>query len=243
MANYFKGRLERWNDGKGFGFIRPENGQKDIFIHISALPKDNRRPLVGDIIRYRMETDQNGRMRAADARIESLAASFKRKKPVPSKTSGRSVSILASVLMLLVLAGGWYFYRFEKSSVNAWRVSQSADLYRAEGADAILKHAFDNRQSNIPVEGNGTVLKQLPDDNQGSRHQRFIIRLDSGQTLLIAHNIDLAPRIDNLSAGDTVQFFGEYEWNEQGGVIHWTHLDPEQKHVAGWLKHHGTLYQ
>ncbi|QOY51204.1 DUF3465 domain-containing protein [Candidatus Sulfurimonas baltica] len=40
----------------------------------------------------------------------------------------------------------------------------------------------------------GDVIRVLSDDNTGSRHQRFIIRLSSGQTLLIAHNIDLAPK-------------------------------------------------
>ncbi|MBW2208308.1 MAG: DUF3465 domain-containing protein [Deltaproteobacteria bacterium] len=80
-------------------------------------------------------------------------------------------------------------------------------------------------------------------DNQGSRHQRFILRLSSGQTLLVAHNIDLAPKISTLQKGDVVQFFGEYEWNSRGGVIHWTHHDPGGQHVAGWLKHNGRKYE
>jgi hypothetical protein len=62
-------------------------------------------------------------------------------------------------------------------------------------------------------------------DNQGSRHQRFILKLNSSQTLLIAYNIDLAPKIKNLKVGDHVNFYGEYEWNSKGGVIHWTHHD------------------
>ena len=83
----------------------------------------------------------------------------------------------------------------------------------------------------------------LPDDNDGSRHQRFILRLESGQTVLIAHNIDLAPRIDSLSEGNLVEFYGEYEWNSRGGVVHWTHHDPRGSHVDGWLKHDGQTYQ
>jgi hypothetical protein len=113
----------------------------------------------------------------------------------------------------------------------------------ATESDVALQDAYTNRQSDIQVKAVGTVTKTLSDDLDGSRHQRFIIRLSSGQTLLVSHNIDLAPRIDSLSPGDTVEFFGEYEWNDKGGVIHWTHLDPNGRHVAGWIKHQGKTYQ
>lgn len=93
------------------------------------------------------------------------------------------------------------------------------------------------------VKGSGTVVRILADDNDGSRHQRFILEVSTGQTLLVAHNIDLAPRISSLSTGDIVEFYGEYEPNPQGGVIHWTHHDPQGRHVAGWLQHRGQRYQ
>ena len=93
------------------------------------------------------------------------------------------------------------------------------------------------------VRGSGTVIRTLSDDNKGSRHQRFIIKLASGQTLLIAHNIDLAQRVSFLSVGDNVEFYGVYESNSKGGVIHWTHHDPKNRHEAGWLKHKGRTYQ
>jgi len=109
--------------------------------------------------------------------------------------------------------------------------------------DSLLQHAFNNRQSDLQVQGEGVVIKILPDDLEGSRHQKFILRHSSGQSILIAHNIDLAPRISSLSGGDTVAFYGEYEWNAKGGVIHWTHHDPSGRHVGGWLRHDGKTYQ
>ncbi|MGL1693723.1 DUF3465 domain-containing protein [Vibrio parahaemolyticus] len=108
--------------------------------------------------------------------------------------------------------------------------------------DAALKQAFENQQSDLQIRGSGTVIRLLPDDNHGSRHQKFIIKLSNKQTLLVSHNIDLAPRISNLSKGDFVEFYGEYEWNRKGGVIHWTHKDPRNKHAHGWLKHQGRTY-
>ena len=110
-------------------------------------------------------------------------------------------------------------------------------------SDERLARAFADQESRLQVEGTGTVIKLLDDDNEGSRHQRFIVRLENGQTILVAHNIDLASRIDSLKVGDEVSFFGEYDWSPKGGTVHWTHHDPQGRHVAGWLKHEGRLYQ
>lgn len=115
--------------------------------------------------------------------------------------------------------------------------------FPALSGDSVLEEAFEQRQSDLQVQGSGEVVKILADDNDGSRHQRFILRLNSGQTLLIAHNFDLAPRISSLNRGDTVEFYGEYEWNSEGGVVHWTHHDPQGVHVSGWLKHNRKTYQ
>ncbi len=108
--------------------------------------------------------------------------------------------------------------------------------------DALLANLFNTSQSNVQVQGSGKVINVLADDLNGDRHQRFILKLASGQTLLMAHNIDLAPKILNLSVNDSIDFLGEYEWNDKGGVIHWTHDDPAGVHEDGWLLHQGVYY-
>lgn len=110
-------------------------------------------------------------------------------------------------------------------------------------SDDVLERAYKNRASNLQVSGSGEVVRILPDDLDGSRHQKFILQLSSGQTLLVAHNIDLAPRINSLQEGDRVDFYGEYEWNSKGGVMHWTHHDPSGGHEDGWLVHNGKKFQ
>lgn len=107
----------------------------------------------------------------------------------------------------------------------------------------VIQQVYQQQLSNVQLEIDGTVKKLLSDDNKGSRHQRFIIELADGHTLLIAHNIDLAPRVENLNVGDSISVFGEYEWNDKGGVIHWTHHDPNNKHIGGWIRHQGSQYQ
>jgi len=110
-------------------------------------------------------------------------------------------------------------------------------------ANPIIDKAYHEKRSDVQVQGSGKVIKILSDDNKGSRHQRFILKLPSNLSILVAHNIDLAPRIDDLKTGDIVEFYGEYEWNDKGGVMHWTHHDPRKKHKDGWLKHNGKIYE
>jgi hypothetical protein len=147
----------------------------------------------------------------------------------------RVAGVKRLLIILIALAGG-YFAAENSSSIGQ---RPAAPPYSA----AALEQAISSRDSGAQVGGSGTVARILSDDRDGSRHQRIILRLDSGRTLLIAHNIDLAPRISNLNVGEEVSFFGVYEWNERGGVIHWTHHDPAGQHVAGWLEHDGIRYQ
>lgn len=106
-----------------------------------------------------------------------------------------------------------------------------------------IAELFQQQRSDVLVEVSGQVSRIFADDNRGSRHQRFLIELADGHSLLVAHNIDLAPRVENLAIGDEVNLYGEYEWNDKGGVIHWTHHDPANKHPHGWIRHQGKLYQ
>lgn len=162
------------------------------------------------------------------------------------------------VLIVLLAAGKQWLAHRQSQQPNAPQVSRtqsqpqpSMNAQRqpentappAADFEYILQQAYQNRQSNLQIQGSGRVIKTLPDDTQGSRHQRFIVKLASGQTLLFAHNIDLAPKIRGLKKGDTIAFNGEYEWSEQGGVIHWTHKDPNGRHVDGWLEHNGQRYE
>ena len=110
-------------------------------------------------------------------------------------------------------------------------------------ANPQIDKAYQEKQSNVQVQGVGKVVKVLSDDNKGSRHQRFLLKLPSNLTLLVAHNIDLSKKVENLKEGDEVEFFGEYEWNNKGGLLHWTHHDPRKKHQDGWLKHKNVVYK
>jgi hypothetical protein len=159
----------------------------------------------------------------------------------------RKGSRMKKLLFVIAALLAGYYYFSNQHSVTPSNESNTAQIQSPiqspDNSDAVLANAFANRVSNLQVSGQGVVIKLLPDDNSGSRHQKFIVKLANGQTLLVAHNIDLAPRVSGLSEGDSVMFNGEYKWSEKGGLLHWTHRDPDGSHPSGWLKHHGQTYQ
>ncbi len=106
---------------------------------------------------------------------------------------------------------------------------------------AALNPVYDKRHTGTWIEGSGIVRRMVPDDNDGSRHQRFVLDARNGQTLLIAHNIDLAERIP-VGVGDRIRFRGMYEWNEYGGLVHWTHRDPLGVEDGGFVKFRRRTY-
>ncbi len=106
-----------------------------------------------------------------------------------------------------------------------------------------IEEAFRNNQSNLQGLVRGTVVRFLADDVEGDRHQRLIVKLSNNQTLLVAHNIDLATRVPEAALGGTVYVHGEYEWNDEGGVVHWTHRDPAGKHTDGWIQFQSVRYE
>jgi len=144
-----------------------------------------------------------------------------------TKRQTQRLWLLAAFIVLIYAAS---HYQPDETTEITQQSSPIAELYQQQRSDVL-------------VEVSGEVSRLLADDNRGSRHQRFLIELADGHSLLVAHNIDLAPRVDNLELGDEVSLFGEYEWNDKGGVMHWTHHDPANKHAHGWIRHQGKLYQ
>ncbi len=92
------------------------------------------------------------------------------------------------------------------------------------------------------MKASGIVVKIFPDDTKGAKHQKFTVKLKSGKTVLVVHNIDIAPKVLGLKLGDHIEFYGQYQWNTQGGMVHWTHHDPHAQHLSGWIKHNGRFY-
>jgi len=145
------------------------------------------------------------------------------------------LGLAAAAVLAVAQQAGW----IDSGSGNAERAAShaSASAQPAEGNSA-LERAIAAQASGVMMTVEARVKKTLPDDLKGSRHQRFLLDIGRGRTVLVAHNIDLADRVP-LDQDDAVRIRGQFEWNDRGGVLHWTHHDPRGRHPGGWIEHAG----
>jgi cold shock CspA family protein len=103
------GTLTKWNDDRGFGFVSPASGGEDLFVHITAFPRDGGRPRLHECISFETETGPNGKMRAVRVQRPGV-------RPVPRRSGSarRSTPVYGlarAVFMLATLAAiGSYAY-------------------------------------------------------------------------------------------------------------------------------------
>ena len=129
------------------------------------------------------------------------------------------------------------------TALIAWKKPEwlEASTYASSDDDRIAE-AFVQRKSNIFVTVKATVLRALPDAEVGGHFQKFLVRLESGHTLMVSHNVDLAPRVPVVE-GAPMRIRGEYDWSDIGGVIHWTHRDPAGERDGGWIEFKRYVYE
>ena len=154
---------------------------------------------------------------------------------------GNNILKKLGIALLALIAGVWLYSNFISPSLKDFDLV-SPNASKIDTADlSNVAELYDAQISGVMVVVAGEVTRILANDEKGSRHQRFIITTHDNVSVLIAHNIDLAPAVP-LSVGDDVRLFGQYEWNHKGGVIHWTHHDPRKIHEEGWIEHKGRRY-
>lgn len=148
------------------------------------------------------------------------------------------------VLLAMCVALSFTACRAPTNNSIGWQTLESTPAVASASMDAGAIVEAYGAQRNVPqVQGKGIVVKVLKDDTKGLQHQKFLLKISDNITILIAHNIDLAPRVADISEGDTVAFKGEYIYTSKGGTVHWTHKDPRGHHQDGWLRHNSRTYE
>jgi cold shock protein len=109
-----KGVLKTWKEDRGFGFIKPEDGGKDIFIHISALNGVSRRPITGDTIYYQIAKDNRGKYKAINAQIEGVTVRKDRAKNLLKTSSNKRgmMEIISNKAVIAMIVGLLFILAF-----------------------------------------------------------------------------------------------------------------------------------
>jgi cold shock CspA family protein len=117
----FTGTLKKWNVERGFGFVVAEHSDQELFVHVSAFPRDGRQPIVGEPLTFEMERAADGRKRAVRVRrpgdTPKSTHSYERptdaqrrrhsKRTEPASSSSFGTLLIA---LLLLAALGWFGY-------------------------------------------------------------------------------------------------------------------------------------
>jgi len=110
----FEGRLAKWNDERGFGFIAPTQGGQEIFVHISSFPRDGRRPRVDEPLSFELELSDEGKKRAVGVlrpeRSRPYGARSRPIREVPGVLKG------AVALVLLIVVGAYGYREYSRSA-------------------------------------------------------------------------------------------------------------------------------
>jgi cold shock CspA family protein len=182
MFMRFEGMLSKWNDDRGFGFIKPKHGDQDIFVHISAFPKDGKRPSIGEKLSFEIQVGQDGKKEAKNLQcLDRSPAEFVSHRPaIHTKVPTSSKSILNRILGLAFFAviGVFAYDQFSRraafdSEVNAVK-SETKELVQPASASVNAKlYQCDGRQHCSQMnscEEAKYFLKNCPDPKMDGDH-------------------------------------------------------------------------
>lgn len=119
------GTLKSWRDDRGFGFIAPRHGGADLFVHISALPRDGTRPTVGERLSYELGRGRNGQPQAVNVTREAIAPQARPRARQPGQSPGQRPKAVRWVALVLVLALLVSAYGYHRQQVSAQAEAQA----------------------------------------------------------------------------------------------------------------------
>ncbi|MDP3509818.1 MAG: DUF3465 domain-containing protein [Candidatus Melainabacteria bacterium] len=108
--------------------------------------------------------------------------------------------------------------------------------------DAQIIQAQSQQARKVELTVTAPIKKLLREEDYREPHQRFLLILSNGTTVLVANDLQYGTYAP-VQEGNVVRIHGEYIWNERGGVLHWTHKSDEPRHESGYIDFNGMRYQ
>lgn len=111
------GTLRTWNEDRGFGFIAPSDGGRELFVHISAFPRDGSRPTVGETLSFEVGAGKDGKAQAVQVRRRALGdpATYPRGSRA-RRTAKRSLVPMLISGLLVVGLGAYGYSAYQSAS-------------------------------------------------------------------------------------------------------------------------------
>jgi cold shock CspA family protein len=108
----FEGTLKSWNEDRGFGFIEPAQGGQEIFVHISAFPRDGSSPKIGERLSFGIDHNHDGKKRAANVSRPGASVPLPRRTAASRSGGWRGTASGAVTLALLIGIGAYGYGKF-----------------------------------------------------------------------------------------------------------------------------------
>lgn len=146
----FEGTLTQWNDDRGFGFVTPDQGGQDVFIHISSFPRDGRRPQLQERLSFALELNKDGKKRAVSVRRPEVSRPGARPStPAPRSRPARSLFAQTVTVVMLVAVGVYGYAQYAKRA-DAYAAADSGAAQVLPAAQlpppALTHYRCDGRQ-------------------------------------------------------------------------------------------------
>jgi uncharacterized membrane protein YsdA (DUF1294 family)/cold shock CspA family protein len=136
----YQGKITSWKDEQGFGFITPNGGGAQIFVHISAFSNGRRRPAQNDIVTYELGVDKKRRTNA-------MKVAFVHMRTMQAPYSGKNSASIVFTTLFIVSICGFVFVGKLSLAVLVFYLVASVAAFIAYACD---KSAAKNQQWRIP---------------------------------------------------------------------------------------------
>lgn len=143
------GILRSWHDERGFGFIAPTRGGAELFVHVSALPRDGSRPVVGETLSFELGRGKDGRPQAVNVIRSVVGADARPARERRRQGASAPPWLWRGLLLVVVVAAvSWGFSAYRERAQRPHLDRQPAET---PGPESLQTGAREGQFGSSPV--------------------------------------------------------------------------------------------